>query len=273
MKKILTIQDLSCIGKCSLTVALPIISRMGIEVAVLPTALLSTHTAFKDNTCLDLSLEMRKIVEHWKTQNFKFDLIYTGYIGNELQMAEVENCLKEFKTKDNLLIVDPAMADDGRLYRGFDLNFVQKMKELCSKADIIVPNFTEATLLLGMEYKKNFNEEEVKEILLKFSKMGVKFPVITGVSFNENELGAMGYDSEKQKFFSSFRKKYNEFFHGTGDVFASVLAGAIANGNDMPEATRMATDFTTECVRVTYEDKEADRYGSEFEKVMKNYKF
>ena len=145
MKRIVTIQDISCVGKCSLTVALPIISAMGIETAVIPTAVLSTHTAFKNFTYRDLTGDLPKIAKHWKQEKFNFDGIYTGYLGSIEQIDILKEFFKQFKTPNNFIFIDPVMADNGKLYAGFDEKFVREMKELCKMADIIVPNLTEAS--------------------------------------------------------------------------------------------------------------------------------
>ena len=181
MKRIVTIQDISCIGKCSLTVALPIISATGIETAIIPTTLLSTHTAFEGYTFKDLSSEIPLIKKHWVNENFTFQSIYTGYLGNIAQIEMVKDFIKTFKNEKNLIIVDPAMADNGQLYPGFDHKFVSKMKELCKLADIIVPNLTEACLLLDLPYKKNYTQKEVESIIKKLSKI-TKRPIITDIN-------------------------------------------------------------------------------------------
>ena len=168
MKRILTIQDISCVGKCSLTVALPIISAFGVETSVLPTAVLSTHTAFKDFTFRDLTCDMQGIAKHWKEQNISFDALYTGYLGSFEQLNIVSNLIDNFKTKDNFVIIDPVMGDNGSLYVGFDQAFANSMAKLCSKADIIVPNLTEASFMLKEPYiEKDYDEDYIKQTLKK----------------------------------------------------------------------------------------------------------
>ena len=191
MKRIVTIQDISCVGKCSLTVALPIISAMGIETVVIPTAVLSTHTAFKNFTYRDLTGDLPKIAKHWKQEKFDFDGIYTGYLGSTEQIDMLKEFFKQFKTSNNFVFIDPVMADNGKLYAGFDEKFVREMKELCKMADIIVPNLTEASYILEKEYKENYSEQEIKDMLIELSILGPKYVVLTGVSFNENKLGVM----------------------------------------------------------------------------------
>lgn len=265
MKKLVTIQDISCVGKCSLTVALPIISAMGIETAIIPTAVLSTHTAFKNFTFRDLSEDILKISDVWKKEDFTFDSIYTGYLGSIDQINILKQFFKDFKTKNNFIFVDPAMADNGKLYTGFDKKFALKMKELCDRADVIVPNLTEASYMLGIEYKENYTENEIKEILIELTKGGTSIAILTGVSFKENELGVMSYDKNTKKFFSYFRKKIPAKYHGTGDIFASTLVGALVNDNSLEESLKIAVDYVWETINDTYIEKKENAYGVNFE--------
>lgn len=262
MKRIVTIQDISCIGKCSLTVALPIISSVGIESAIIPTTILSTHTAFKGFTFRDLSSDIPAITKHWQQENFKFEAIYTGYLGNIDQIEKVKNFIKCFNTKENFILVDPAMADNGKLYTGFDKTFVAKMMELCSKADIIVPNLTEACFLLDKEYHDNFTEKEIKELLLELSR-NIQQVVITDITIG-NKIGLMSYDSKTKKYYSYFRTKIPVKYHGTGDVFASALVGALTHGISLEESLKIAVDFTWETIKETYKENK-NAYGVNFE--------
>lgn len=236
MKRILTAQDISCVGKCSLTVALPIISALGVETAILPTAMLSTHTMFNNFTFKDLSEEIAPITKHWQNENIGFDSIYTGYLGSIEQIDMIANLFKEFKTEKNLTIVDPVMADNGKLYPAFDKAFAAKMATLCSKADIIIPNITEASYMTGMEYKESYEEKYIKEMLEKLAGLGANISILTGVSFHEGSTGVMGYDKESGEYFYYKHKKIDVNFHGTGDIFASTLVGGIANGLTWKEA-------------------------------------
>lgn len=265
MKRIVTIQDISCIGKCSLTVALPIISAMGIETAAIPTAVLSTHTAFKNFTYRDLTGDLPKIAKHWKQEKFDFDGIYTGYLGSTEQIDMLKEFFKQFKTSENFIFIDPVMADNGKLYAGFDENFVREMKELCKMADIIVPNLTEASYMLEKEYKENYSEQEIKDMLIELSILGPKYVVLTGVSFNENKLGVMSYNKETNKFFTYFKEKVPAKYHGTGDIFASTLVGAITNNNTLEEGLKVAVDYVWETINDTYKTNEKDIYGVNFE--------
>ena len=265
MKRIVTIQDISCVGKCSLTVALPIISAMGIETAVIPTAVLSTHTAFKNFTYRDLTNDLPKIANHWQQEKFNFDGIYTGYLGSIEQIDMLKEFFKQFKTSENFIFIDPVMADNGKLYAGFDTNFVKEMKELCKMADIIVPNLTEASYMLEKEYKENYSEEEIKSMLIELSNLGPKYVVLTGVSFKNNELGVMSYNKETNKFFTYFKEKVPAKYHGTGDIFASTLVGAITNNNTIEEGLKIAVDYVWETINDTYKTNKEDAYGVNFE--------
>ncbi len=265
MKRIVTIQDISCVGKCSLTVALPIISAMRIETAVIPTAVLSTHTAFKNFTYRDLTGDLPKIAKHWKQEKFNFDGIYTGYLGSIEQIDILKEFFKQFKTPDNFIFIDPVMADNGKLYAGFDENFVKEMKELCKMADIIVPNLTEASYMLEKEYKENYNEQEIKDILIELSNLGPQYIVLTGVSFKNNELGVMSYNKKTNEFFTYFKEKIPAKYHGTGDIFASTLVGAITNNNTLEEGLKIAVDYVWETINDTYKTNKKDAYGVNFE--------
>lgn len=268
MKRIVTIQDISCVGKCSLTVALPIISAMGVEAAILPTAVLSTHTMFSNFTFKDLADQIEPIAEHWKKENMKFDAVYTGYLGSFEQIDLMKNFFDQFNTEDNLLFVDPAMADNGKLYPAFDEAFAKHMGTLCAKADIIVPNITEACFMTGMEYKTEYDESYVKELLVKLSDLGAKISILTGVSFAEGKTGVMGYDKEKDEFSYYEHDKLPVSYHGTGDIFSSTCVGAMMNGMDWTEAVKVAADYTAECIRLTLEDPSKPWYGVNFEQAI-----
>ena len=268
MKRIVTVQDISCVGKCSLTVALPIISAMGVEAAILPTAVLSTHTMFQNFTVKDLTDQIEPIADHWKKENFAFDAVYTGYLGSFEQIDLMKKFFEDFKTESNLLFVDPAMADNGKLYPAFDEAFAKHMATLCAKADIIVPNITEACFMTGMEYKSEYDESYAKEVLLRLSDLGAKISILTGVSFAEGKTGVMGYDKEKNEFSYYEHDKLPKSFHGTGDIFSSTCVGAMMNGMDWKEAVKVAADYTAECIRLTLEDPAKPWYGVNFEQAI-----
>lgn len=267
MKRIVTIQDISCLGKCSLTVALPIISAMGTEAVILPTAVLSTHTMFKGFTCKDLSDQVEPIAEHWEKEGFLFDAIYTGYLACGEQIDQMIDFFARFG-KNCLKVVDPAMGDNGKLYPAFDMAFARKMATLCAKADIVMPNMTEACFMLGLPYTENPSKEEVLDILKKLTALGAKKALLTGVGFDSAHLGVVGYDSEEDRYFEYFNESIPAKYHGTGDIFSSCVVGALMAEKNLEEASAIAADFTKEAIRITLEDKGANWYGVHFEQVI-----
>ena len=232
MKRVLTIQDISCLGKCSLTVALPVISALGQETVILPTAVLSTHTMFKNFTCKDLSDQIDPIAAHWKSENIAFDAIYTGYLGTVSQIEQMKELFTTFRGKDTIVFVDPVMADNGKLYPAFDMEYVKKNSELCAYADIIVPNITEASLMTGMEYKEEYDECYIKELLARLTELGSKISVLTGVSLEKGKTGVMGYDKEKDEYYIYQNRRIDASYHGTGDLFSSTCIGEIMRGKN-----------------------------------------
>ena len=268
MKRILTIQDISCFGKCSLTVALPILSAMGIETVILPTAVLSTHTLFKGFTCKDLSDQLTPITDHWKQEGITFDAIYTGYLGTEEEIDTVIGIINTFRNDDTLVFVDPAMGDNGKLYPAFNEHYARKNADLCAVADIADPNITEAAFLTGLPYREQYPEEYVRELLLALADLGTKTPILTGVSLRDGKTGAMGYDSEKKEFFNYQNDRIPAAYHGTGDVFSSVLAGAFVLGADRTDALKIAADYTALTIAETVRNPENPWYGVDFEKTV-----
>ncbi len=269
MKRILTVQDISCVGKCSLTVALPIISAMGVETAVLPTAVLSTHTAFSDFTFRDLTEDIPGIEETWEKLGIDFDAVYTGYLGSRKQMKLVGSLIDRFKKKESLVLVDPAMADNGSMYAGFSKEFAEDMAKLCAKADVIVPNLTEAAFLLDIPCPpSDCSKETMKEILKRLADRGTRRVVITGYTSSDDTLGAISYDAKENEFFVYERKRYPQMFHGTGDIFASVLMGALSRGESFEDAVCLSVDFVAECIRKTLAEKDYNWYGVNFEQAI-----
>ena len=269
MKRIMTIQDISCLGKCSLTVALPIVSAFGIETCVVPTAVLSTHTQFKSFTFRDLTCDLNDIKEHWQSEGFEFDAIYTGYLGSEKQLEIVENYFKTFKRENNLIVVDPVMADNGKLYKGFTLEFAKKMANLCRFADIIVPNMTEASFMLDIPYvESGYSVDYIKNVLYKLTNLGCKTAILTGISFENGKIGAMGYNSQTGEYFEYYNTKVDAQYHGTGDIFSSALVGGLVRGFDMTKAIKIAADYTAKCIETTKNTKDSVSYGVEFEKEL-----
>ena len=260
---ILTIQDISCVGQCSLTVALPILSACGIETAVLPSSVLSNHTAFSNFTFCDLTDEMPKIKEVWENQKIKFSSVYTGYLGSAKQIALVKEIMSSCLDDNAVKIVDPAMADAGKLYTGFDMPYVQAMKELCKSADIILPNITEACLMTGIPYKQNFDKEYVEELILALRNNFSAKIILTGVGFNDKTSGIAVCDEADVRYYE--HEKVGGGSHGTGDVYASAFTGAYVCGKSLFEAAKTAADFTVLCIKNT--DPE-HWYGVRFEKCL-----
>lgn len=268
MKRILTIQDISCLGKCSITIALPVISAMGVETVILPTAVLSTHTMFKNFTVKDLTDQLVPITEHWRREGVKFDAIYTGYLGSAEEIDIVKRIFDEFGTKDNLIFVDPVMADNGKLYPAFDETYAALNASLCGKADIIVPNITEACFMTGVEYKTQYDEAYIRELLKKLAKLCEKTVVLTGVSLSEGKTGVMGYDGATAEYFTYQNNWVNASYHGTGDIFSSVLVGALTRGIGLPDAMKLAADYTAETIRTTLQNPAKPWYGVDFEATL-----
>lgn len=265
MKRIVTVQDISCLGKCSLTVALPIISAMGTECCVIPTAVLSTHTMFSRFTFRDLTEDIPAIMDHWEEEKFRFDAIYTGYLGSQQQLDMVADLFSRFS---GLRVVDPVMADHGKLYAGFSPEFPKAMAKLCGKADIILPNLTEACFMLDVPYRETCDRPFAEALLRKLTGLGAKIAVLTGMSFEEGKVGFLGYDSEKNQFFEYYNQKIDAAYHGTGDIFASTAVGALMAGVELQKALSVAADYTAECIRITKEDPTDLRYGVYFERAL-----
>ena len=264
-KRILTIQDISCVGQCSLTVALPVISACGVETAVLPSAVLSTHTAgFQGWTFRDLTEDMPAIARHWKAENLSFDAIYTGYLGSARQIEYVTDIFGSFG-KGKIKVVDPAMADGGRLYTGFDMAFVQEMKKLCQQADFLVPNLTEACLLTDIEYKENYERDYIDTIIQSLCKMGCKNIVLTGISYQKGKTGVVVFENGEYRYYE--HEHIDGSCHGTGDIYASAFVGALMRGKSAYTAASIAADFVLECIKETHKDP-SHRYGARFEPVL-----
>ena len=268
MKRIASIQDISCLGRCSLTVALPVVSAMGVECAILPTAVLSTHTIFPDFTCADLSAELLPIADHWKTQQVHLDALYTGYLASAEQVDDVLAVFDLLAEPDTLLFVDPAMADHGKLYPAFGPGFPAHMARVVARADVTVPNITEACLMTGTESREEYDETSIKELLPKVTALGAKQAVLTGVTFTKDKLGVMAYDSATGEYFSYFNERVPSAFHGTGDIFSACTVGGMMRGLTLHEALKLAVDFTLHCIRVTTADPGHSWYGVEFERAI-----
>lgn len=270
MKRVLTIQDISCLGKCSITIALPVISALGSETVILPTALLSTHTMFNNFTVKDLSDQIAPITQHWLSEGVKFDAIYTGYLGTAEQIDQMKELFRTFGSDDTLIFVDPVMADNGKLYPAFDMDYARKNSELCAAADIIVPNITEASFMTGMEYReeKDHDEAYIKEMLGRLSELGARVSVLTGVSLEPGKTGVMGFDRETGEYYHFQNDKVNATFHGTGDLFSSTCVGEMMKGKSWQEAMRIACAYTARTIEVTMKDPKKPWYGVNFEETL-----
>lgn len=295
MKRIITVQDISCVGKCSLTVALPIISAMGTEAAVLPTAVLSTHTAFKGFTFRDLTEDIAPICAHLLEQKIAFDAIYTGYLGSFEQLELMKKMFADFSAQKSseqkssneekpLIFVDPCMADNGKLYPGFTEQFALAMAKLCGQADVIVPNMTEASFMLGIPYKQagSYDASYVKETLEKLAALGAKRVVLKGIEFSDEKsagefsasgnivgkIGIVSYDADAKTFESYFHEKLDTSFHGTGDIFASVCVGALMRSWSLHDAYALAADYVVESIKATLSHEGYNWYGVDFETVV-----
>ncbi|MBQ3356523.1 MAG: pyridoxamine kinase [Oscillospiraceae bacterium] len=265
MKRIVSIQDFSCIGKCSQSIALPVLSAMGLECAALPTVLLSAHTAFDGFYSRELTDSIEPITGHWKRLGVRFDTVYTGYLGSEAQVALVEQVIADFAAA--LVFVDPVMADHGKLYPGFAPDFPARMKELCRRADVITPNVTEACLLTGENYCERHGEGFVRALLEKLLLLGAKTAIVTGIRMDENHMGVAAMDAAGR--FSLHNTEFiPSVFYGTGDLFASTCAGALTLGMPAPAAIALAADYVVKTIRVTAQDSDARWYGVNFEQTL-----
>lgn len=265
-KRILTIQDISCFGKCSMTVALPILSACGHETCILPSAVLSTHTGgFSKPTFRDLTEDLPAIRQHWQSERISFDAIYTGYLGSIRQIEYVTHYFKTMVRTGGLKIVDPAMADHGVLYAGFDQAYAEAMGSLCREADVVLPNLTEACLLTGSSYRESYDEAYISEIVAKLHRLGIGCVVLTGVSYHPGETGVLISDQNGTHYYC--HPKISRSYHGTGDIFASAFVGSWMQGKTMAEAAKIAADFTCKSIENTIAD-EKHWYGVKFETAL-----
>ena len=268
MKRIAAVQDISCVGRCSLTVALPVISAMGVEACPLPTALLSSHTLFPEPYICDLTDMLSGITDHWKKIGVSFDGIYTGYLGSIKQLDIISRFIDEFRG-GGFVFIDPVMGDHGRLYSGFSPAYVSRMAEFCGKGDVIVPNLTEACFMLGRDYVgESYGRDDLKAILRGLTGLGASKAVLTGVSMEQGRLGAAAYDSGSGDYFLCMGERVEGSFHGTGDIFASVCVGALAKGEPLGQAVECAVNFTCESIKKTAGDSPDRRFGVNFEKAL-----
>lgn len=267
MKHILTIQDISCVGRCSATVALPVLSAMGIQCSLLPTAVLSTHSGYPGFTCRDLTADLTAMVNHWENQKITFDGLYTGYLASAAQAELVCGLLARFRPEAQCVLVDPAMADSGKLYSGLPRDFPQAMQAVCAQADVIVPNLTEACLLTDMPYTPTPDPDALRRLLEKLLVLGPKAALITGVSSNPDRLGFCGIDSSGA-IFSYDLPRYPQNRHGTGDLFAAATMGGLMQGAPLPQAAKKAADFILLCLEESGKEERDPRLGVAFEAAL-----
>ena len=265
-KRVLTIQDISCVGQCSLTVALPIISACGIETSVLPSAVLSTHTmGFTGFTFRDLTEDMPAICAHWKKEGLTFDGIYTGYLGSAKQIEYVKSIIANTAAEGCLVAIDPAMADNGNLYPAFDLAYVEEMKKLCAEADYLLPNITEACFLAGMDYRTEYDRTYIDSLIAKLCGLGAKNVILTGVSYQKGRTGVAVYENGEMQYYE--HEQIAGGIHGTGDIYASAFVGAKLRGKSAYDAAKIAADYVVECILESRKDPD-HTYGARFEPVL-----
>ena len=265
-KRIVTMQDISCFGQCSLTVALPIISACGVETSIVPSAVLSTHTGgFTGFTVRDLSEDIPGIADHWRKEGISFDALYTGYLGSTEQVDYVLDIADTLLRPGAVRIIDPAMADNGALYPAFDEEYVAAMRRLCGIADYILPNITEASFLTGIPYRTEYDEAYVRELAQALVDLGAKTVVLTGVGFREGTTGVAVYEDGELKHYE--HRLISKGCHGTGDVYASAFVGLLMNGREAFEAARIAADYTLRCIELTQGDPD-HWYGVKFELAL-----
>lgn len=262
-RRILTIQDISCIGQCSMTVALPVMSACGHEVCILPPALLSTHTGgFGVPAVRNLTDVIADIRTHWESQGITFDLIYTGYLGSIAAIREAEQIMERMLAPGGILVVDPAMADHGKLYRGFGEDYARAMTGLCAKAHVVLPNLTEASMMTGEPFREEYDEESIRNLLRKLPGEAV---VLTGVGLDAGKTGFAVRNGDEIYFRSHDRVEKS--YHGTGDLFAAALVGALAGGKDILRSSEIAAEFTLTAIRNTFRAP-AHWYGVKFETAL-----
>lgn len=264
MKRVLSIQDLSCLGRCSLTVTLPVISAMGSQCTVLPTAVLSTHTGFPQPHICPLTQELPKIAAHWESLQVTFDAVGVGYLANQSQAQAVLPILRHYREQGSCIVADPAMGDHGHLYRGLAPDHVEAMAAIARNADIVLPNLTEAALLTGLDYRETVDDSYLQELGEGLLELGVSTAIITGFLFPDGQIGFYGINREGGVF--SHREAYiRRQLHGTGDLFAAVLMGALMQGKTPAAAATVAAGFVRQCVEAT---PQVTPYGVEFEKEL-----
>lgn len=264
--RIAVVQDLSCIGRCSLGVAMSVLPAMGLEVAALPTALLSTHTAFEGFTFVDLSPEMERIMAHWKALQMRFDAIYIGYLGSIRLIELTERFIDTFRAPQTRVILDPAFGDNGALYAGFDGTYVARLRELCRHADVILPNVTEACALLELPWEDSTAcTQRLVQRAWELLDGRLRNVLITSCRFSEGWTGLICAGDDG---FVYPHERVALSCHGSGDLFASVFAGLMTLGRSLPESARTAADFTRDCIRHSMNCPDHRWYGVDYEPML-----
>ena len=269
-KRALAVHDISCVGRCSLTVALPILSAAGVDTSVIPTALLSTHTGeFTGYTHLDLTDQLEPIARHIATLGLHFDAFYSGYLASAKQTSIVLSMIETLCDPQTLIFVDPAFADHGKIYSLLDAAMPAKMRILCARAHTIVPNLTEAAFLLNTPYRaENYDATYIRSLAEGLAAIGPECVVITDVSLSDDQTGIAVYRKSDQFFQMLFRPKFAGVFHGTGDVFASFLLSALLGGLPLEDAASLALSCVHESILDTLQSGEPLRYGVQFERIL-----
>ncbi len=266
--KILTIQDISCYGQCSITVALPVVSAFGIETAILPSAVLSTHTSgFTDFTVRDLTEDLPEIRKHWEKEGISFDAIYTGFIASKEQLDYIKDIIDSRLNPEGLVFVDPAMADHGEFYNGFDQDFADAMGELCKVGDYILPNTTEACFILHKPWKETFTKEEMLEMAKELKAFTKRYVILKGYEDDKHQMGMIVLDKKEDTIDIVYNEKVDYVSHGTGDVFASSFVGSTMLGKSPSSAAKIAGEFTKKAIEKTIGD-ETHTYGVKFEQAI-----
>ena len=265
--RIAAIHDLSCFGRCSLTIALPVLSAMGCQCCPLPTALLSAHTGFPGNTFLDLTAEMGRIADHWAAMDLQFDAIYSGFLGSADQVDTVARFFDTFKKSDTAVIVDPVMGDHGTAYRTCMPKLCRGMRALAENADVITPNLTEAALMLDRPYEE-IRQSDAYEVVRRLSLGGRRSVVLTGYSSEPGQTGALCFDRDSGESKAVQTPREPRDFSGTGDLFASVLAGGVARGVPLFQAAQAAADFVRDCIARTLAEELTEQDGVDFEPLL-----
>ena len=275
VKRVAAVHDLSGFGRTSLTVVIPILSTMGIQVCPLPTAVLSTHTGgFNDYTFVDLTDNMEGVTNHWKSLNIDFDCIYTGFLGSSRQIDIMTHFIKLFKRKEQLVVIDPVLGDNGELYQSMNDEMVRKMRDFIKYADIITPNFTEAALLLDEPYRKNIDYKALREWIYRLSNERNNTLIITNITYTNNKknTSVIAYNRDDHRFWKISCAYIPAHFPGTGDGFTSVLTGGLLNGDSLPVALDRAVQFITSAIRASYGFTYPEREGVLLERVLDNLK-